>query len=155
MKTFQKITMLLASLILAATSFSSCEWDNSPEPDHPLYVTYNITAGNIQFTGPELLLPEMLEWIKNNQIVYDKQVSYSTGEASEFTKTDSEAINRYEKEFLPKFQAYLDEVKSKLASGAYGDGAVVDATFYTTASRTQGQGGTLKYEEFKLLYPAQ
>ena len=153
MNTLHRIAILMACLILSATAFTSCEWDTSSEPEHPLYATYSITAGNIEFTGPELLLPEMLAWIKANQIIYDIQVNYTTGEASEFTKTDAEAVNKYEKEFLPKFKAYLKEVQSKLASGAYDKGTTVNATFYTSATRTQGKGNTLKYEEFKLVYP--
>jgi hypothetical protein len=154
MKTFQNISMLMVCIILAATAFTSCEWDTSPEPDHPLYVTYTITASNIDFSGPEQLLPDMRAWIKANQIIYDKPVSYSTGEASEFTKTDAEAIKKYEEEFLPKFKAYLEEVKGKLKSGDYGAGAVVNATFYTAATRTQGKDGNLKYEQFTLAYPS-
>ena len=146
--------MLVACLILAATAFTSCEWDTSPEPEHPLYVTYSITAGNIDFSGPELLLTDMQEWIKANQYIYDKQVNYSTGEASEFANTDNEAIKKYENDFLPKFKAYLEEVKGKLKSGAYGEGVVVNATFYATASRTQGKDGNLRYEQFKLDYPS-
>lgn len=147
--------MLLACLVLALAAFTSCEWDTSPEPEHPLYVTYTITAGTVQYVGPELLLPEIEGWIKANQIVYDKAVKYSTGEASEFTKTDTEAATKYENTFVPKFKAYLDELTGKLASGTYGDSVTVNATFYITAYRTQGQDGSLRYEEFNYVFPTE
>ena len=146
--------MLLASMFLSLATFTSCEWDDSPEPEHPLYVTYTITAGAIEYTGPELLLPEIQAWIKTNQIVYDKPASYTTGEASEFAKTDAEAIKKYNDEFAPKFKSYLKELNSKLAAGAYGDNVKVNATFYLAASRTQGKDGTLKYEEIQFIFPS-
>ena len=154
MKAIQKLSMLLVCLMLSLATFTSCEWDDSPEPEHPLYVTYTITAGTIQYTGPELLLPEIQAWIKANQIVYDKGVNYSTGDASEFAKTDAEAIKKYNDEFSPKFKAYLKELDSKLAGGTYGDNATVNATFYMAASRTQGQDGNLAYEEIQYVYPS-
>jgi len=155
---FKQSSLRLLCVILALTAvFTSCELDDSPEPDHPLYVTYSISADNMSFDGPEQLLLDIKSWIKTNQVVYDKQVSYTTGEASEFAKTDAEAVKKYE-EFLPKFIAYLDEVKKKLAANAYRDdpswtSGKVTATFYAWASRTQGQDGHLKYEQLEFVYP--
>lgn len=153
MKSFSKLFMLLACLTLVTAAFTSCEFDTSPEPEHPLYVTYTISAGTVQFDGPELLLTEIQTWIKKNQVVYDKSVKYSTGEASEFTKTDTEAIKKYSDEFLPKFKKYLNDLSSRLAAGEYGDEVKVNAIFYVTAHRTQGYEGSLRYEEIKYAYP--
>jgi len=153
MKQIYKYALSLACIILAATSFSSCEWDNSPEPDHPLYVTYTISAGSVSFEGPEELLNEMLAWIKANAIIYDTQVNYTSGTASEFAKTDAEATQKYETQFMPKFRSYLNEVKGKLASGAYGSNVQVKATFYTFASRGQGEQRDLKYEQVEFVFP--
>ena len=149
---------MLACVLLAATAFISCDWDASTEPDHPLYVTYTVSAGYVSFQGPELLLQDIQTWIKDNQIVYDKAVNYTTGEASEFTKTDAEAVKKYE-EFAPKFKTYLNNVvMTSLKEGKYDNKetntkANVVATFFVSASRVQGQNGNLKYEEFKFSYP--
>lgn len=153
MKSLFRITLLITCMMLASGAFTSCEFDTSPEYDHPLYVTYAISAGNLEFVGPEQLLVDMSAWIKSNQIVYDKQVNYSTGDASEFAKTDAEAIQQYGT-FLPKFKAYLDEVRGKLADGTYGElTEPVKAIFYVSASRTQGKEGHLKYEQITFNYP--
>jgi len=146
-----KKSVLLLGIALTV-SLTSCEWDSSPEPEHPLYVTYTISAGESAFSGPDQLLIDMQAWIKANQIVYDRSVNYSTGDKSEFTETDAEAITKFE-EFLPKFKTYLEEIKSKIASGTYGNGVTVDATFFVFASRGQGNDKDLKYETVKLVYP--
>ena len=152
MKSFFKITFLVVSMIMSSM-FTSCDWDASPEYDHPLYITYSITAGSLEFNGPDQLLVDIKGWIKANQIVYDKEVNYTTGEASEFTKTDAEAISKYET-FVPKFRAYLEEVKGKLAIGTYGKvDTPVKALFFVSATRTQGQEGTLKYDQIAFTYP--
>ena len=149
---------MLACVLLAATAFISCDWDASTEPDHPLYVTYTVSAGYVSFQGPELLLQDIQTWIKDNQIVYDKAVNYTTGEASEFTKTDTEAVKKYE-EFAPKFKTYLNNVvMTSLKEGKYDDKenntkANVTATFFVSAARTQGQNGNLKYEEINFSFP--
>lgn len=155
MKKIEKYYKLLTSLILAVATFTSCEWDKSPEYDHPTCVTYAISSGILSFEGPEQLQRDILAWIKENSIDYDKEVSYSTGEASEFAKTDAEAIKKYNEEYLPKFKSYLDELRRKLGLGTYGElpNGKVRILFYTTASRTQGQGGNLKYEQFEFNYP--
>lgn len=154
MKTIQKTSFLLAGLMLLLAFFTSCEWDASEEPDHPLYVTYTISAGSVEFVGPDQLLQDIQTWIKANQDVYDVQVTYNTGDASEFAATDAEALKKYEV-FRPKFKAYIEEVKRKLESGAYSDQGsnTTKAKFYISATRTQGQGGHLKYEEIELFHP--
>ena len=153
MRQIYKYALALVCMVLATTSFTSCEWDTSPEPDHPMYVTYTITAENATFDGPEELLDEIKAWIKANSIIYDTQVKYTTGEASEFTNTDAEAVKKYENEFVPRFQAYLNELNSKLASGLYGNGVSVKSLFYTYAKRSQGKQGDLKYDQFEFVYP--
>lgn len=158
MKILKNFSLVLVCALLAATSFSSCDWDASNEPEHPLYVSYSISAGYISFIGPDQLLLDIQSWIKANQFVYDKQVDYDTGEASDFEKTDKDAVKKYE-EFAPKFKAYLEgEVKKDLAAGKYNNAetntpATVISTFYISATRVQGKGGNLKYEEFKFSYP--
>ena len=149
MKPIYKIMLLLACMM---TSLSSCEWDNSPDPEHPWYVTYTISTGILEFDGPELLLADINAWIKANQVVYDKEVNYTTGQPSEFAKTDEAAAIEYTK-YVPKFASYLNEVRAKLAAGDYGEVTSVTATFYTFAARTQGQGGNLKYDQVKFSYP--
>jgi hypothetical protein len=80
-------------------------------------------------------------------------VHYSTGEKSEFTKPDNEAIIRYEK-FVTKFKAYLDELKSNLSAGKYGKiDHAISATFFVSAVRAQGQEGTLKYDQIEFHFP--
>lgn len=152
MKTIQRVLAFLACSLIAATPFTSCEWDTSTEPEHPLYVTYTISASAIEFVGSEQLLLDIKTWIRENQIAYDKQVNYSTGEASEFTKTDADAVKRYE-EFVPKFKTFIDEVRNKVAKGAYDPDNQVNATFDVYAKRTQGKDGNLRYEQIKLVYP--
>lgn len=144
-------------MLLTIAGITSCDWeklDRSPEPDHPMYVTYTISASSLEFAGPDELLEDIEAWIKTNQIAYDKKVSYKSGEASEFTKTDAEAVKKYE-EFVPLFKAYLEEVKKKLAAGAYDEltSSGVSALFAVYAARTQGQQGNLKYDQIKFSYP--
>lgn len=153
MKILQKNLLFLGCLILVIMSFDSCEFNNITDPEHPSFVSYTITAGNLNFTGPDQLLADIRSWIKENQIVYDVEVNYSTGEKSEFTKPDNEAIVKYE-QFAPKFTAYLSELKTKLAAGKYGNiEHPVSATFYVSAVRSQGQEGTLKYDQISFHYP--
>lgn len=153
MKSIKRFSLFVTCLILSMTTFNSCDFDTSPEPDHPLYVTYTISAGSLDFVGPEQLLLDIEAWIKANQNVYDKQVTYKTGDASEFSKTDAEAVKKYE-EFLPLFNSYLDEVKGKLKSGTYGNQPpTVTATFFVFASRMQGENGNLKYDQIKFSFP--
>jgi len=153
MKRIYTIALLLSSLLML-TCVSSCEFDNSPEPpDYPLYVSYIITAKDLSFEGPKVVLNEIDQWIKTNRVAYDVRMNYSTGEASEFATQDAEAVKKYE-EFATKFKAYLDnELKAKLASGAFEGVTTVRATYSITATRMQGQEGTLKYEQVSFTYP--
>lgn len=159
MKIYKRVMMLIACCFLAATSFTSCEWDRSEEPDHPLYVTYTISASESTFEGPDQLLVDILTWVKDHHKIYDIKVNYSSGKASEFAQTDAEAVKFYE-EFAPKFKSYLEqEVMAKLKKGDYkpegSDDAnvTVKAAFHVFATRTQGEDGNLKYEEVKFSYP--
>lgn len=152
MKSFQRLSMLFILLVLSLTS---CEWDNSPEPPHPTYISYNISAWlEDGYTGPELLFEDINTWIKNNSDAYDKKVEYSTGDASEFKTTDAEALTRYTA-FKSKFTKYLDtEIKTRLAAGAYESKDVkVNATFYVFAERLQGNDNKLKSEKIVFTYP--
>lgn len=136
MKSSLKNFLLIACLMLGAPLFNSCEWDTSPEPEHPSYITYTISAAIIDFVGPDQLQTDIKTWIKENQDVYDKEVYYSTGEASEFSKTDAEAVKKYEA-FVPKFKAFIDECKARLAANKYGELTTpVKARFSVFASRT-------------------
>ena len=152
MKSLKNLFALIACAMLAVTAFTGCEWDDSPEPDHPLYVTYTISASVSDFTGSDALLLDINKWIKANQKIYDKQVNYSTGAASEFAQTDADAIKIYES-FVPKFKAYLEEVRGQLAKGVYEPDSKTNASFYVYAARTQGEGGNIKTELVTLVYP--
>ncbi len=152
MNKIYSFTVLLFSLLTVIGMASSCDINMHEDPDHPSYVTYTISAGEISFSGPDQLLLDIQAWIKSNQISYDTQVSYTTGEASEFARTDAEAVKRYE-EFLPKFRAYLDHVDAELARGTYGNVEQVKATFYVFASRAQGKGNDIRYEHIEFSYP--
>ena len=158
MKLFERLSLVTICTILALAALSSCEWDTSEEPDHPLYVTYTISAGSVMFIGPDILLVDIQAWIRANQNVYDKSVNYTSGDLSEFEKTDKDAVKKYE-EFAPKFKKYLeDELMTDLKAGKYDDPetntpATVQAVFYISASRAQGPDGHLKYEEVKFSYP--
>lgn len=155
MKKIAKFYMMLSCLILAVASFTSCEWDRSPEYDHPTCVTYTISSGILSFEGPEQLQRDILAWIKENSMDYDKEVKYSTGEASEFVKTDAEAIKKYDEEYMPLFKSYLNELRKKLELGTYGalPNGKVRILFYTAAGRLQGESGHLKYEQIEFNYP--
>ena len=149
MKKFFVVSLLLISSLL---TFNSCEFDNSPEPDYPTYATYSISAGYTQYSGPEQLLTDIMEWVKANEDIYDTSAHYSTGAASEFTRQDAEAIQKYN-DFANKFKAYLTEVGNKIAKGDYGPNVQVNGQFYSYVSRAQGEGGTLKTDSMSLIYP--
>lgn len=153
MKQIYKYALAIVCMIITTAAFTSCEWDTSPEPEHPMYVTYTLSAGCVSFSGPDQLLDDIEDWIKVNSISYDTPVNYSSGDASEFTTTDAEAVKKYNNEFLPKFNSFLNELNSKLNSGTYGKGISVKATFYTFAKRVQGQQSDLKYDQFEYSYP--
>lgn len=143
----------LACLVLAISTFTACDWDTSPEYDHPTYVTYTISASNDQFEGPEQVLSDIQVWLDKNQMAYDVKLDYKTGEASEFANADTEALKKYG-EFKPKFQAFLNEMSSKIASGTYGKDAKVNARFNVYVYRAQGQDRTLKSEFIHWSYPS-
>ncbi len=153
MKKIYTLAILLASVLLLVGAMS-CEFDRSPEdPDYPIYVTYIITAENLSFDGPEKVLKEIDQWIKNNRVAYDVRMNYSTGDPSEFTKQDAEAIKKYE-EFLPKFKSYLEkDLKAKLSSADFETVKQVKATYSVTARRVQGQQGDLRYDQVNFIYP--
>lgn len=152
MNTYQKLLAGIVCCIIALAGFTACDWDTSPEPEHPSFVTYTITAGVAEYSGSDELLQDIDKWIKTNQKIYDKKVNYSTGAASEFTKADEDAIKVYE-EFASKFKNFLNESRAKLEKGEYEPDNLVKATFYIVANRAQGEGGSLKYEQVKLVYP--
>ncbi len=158
MKTYQRLLMFILGCVFTLAMFTACEWDTSDEPDHPTYVTYTITAEAATFEGPSALFDDIKTWVRSNHKVYDVKMSYSTGDASEFTKTDSEAIKHFEV-FAPKFKAYLEqEVTAKLKNGDYKPDdpdetdVTVKAVFHVYAMRTQGEGGNLMYQDVKFSY---
>lgn len=154
MKRIHAFALLILSLLTITGLTSSCEFNSHEDPDHPLYVEYTISAGNLSFSGPQQLLLYIQNWIKENQIVYVKQVNYSTGDASEFSTTDAEAIKKYE-EFLPKFKALFNKLDQELAKGTYGKENInVNAIFYVFAKRAQGKDGNLKYDQLDYVYPS-
>ena len=133
--------------------FNSCEWDTSSEPEHPTFISYDISASCLEFAGPDQLLIDINDWIKEHRDFYDLEVNYSTGEASEFTKSDAQAVKKYEA-YLPKFRTFIDECKSRLAAGKYGElETPVKAKFSVYAKRIQGKDGNLCYDEVNLTHP--
>ena len=157
MSKFLKSFLLVVGMLMLP-AFSSCDWDDidtSEDYDHPLYVSYTISVGQFEFTGPDQLLLDINAWIKANQIMYDRKVEYSTGEPEEFAKTDAEALKKYN-EFVPKFKSYLDDVRRRLGEGLYATEeqpkVSVHAKFYTFASRVQGKENDLKSDTFELVY---
>lgn len=152
MKTFQRLSVLL---VVLALSFTSCDWDNSPEPPHPTYVTYTISALAESFEGPQALQLDIEGWIKKNAVIYDRKVDYSTGDVSEFAKHDPEALKNYES-FKPKFIAYLNELKGRINNGGFGNDiskAKAQATFIVYAERSYGDSNKLKSEKVEFSYP--
>ena len=139
--------MICTCMIIAAASFSSCNWDDSPEYDHPTYITYYITAGDNTFTGPEQLLLDFQTWVNANQLIYDVEIKQDN-----YSERDAEALKKYEG-FAAKFREYLTEVEAKLASDKYGANVKVKAQFYITAYRIQGENRTLKTETVDFQYP--
>ena len=154
MNKIHEFALLLISVLLISTGFSSCGLGGKEDPEYPLFVSYSISAGEVSFEGPEELLKDIKSWINTNQIAFDRKVNYSSGAASEFETTDAEAIKKFDEEFMPKFVAYLNEVKNKLASGTYGDSPTVKASFGVYASRGQGENRSIKYEVVNLVYPS-
>ena len=142
--------MLLVVLVL---SFTSCDWDNSPEPDHPTYVSYTVSAWQESYEGPTILASDIADWIKTNTVIHEERVNSTTGALSEFAKTDP-TIYPYYDTFKSKFTNYLNStVKSRLANGDYGKNVTVQATYYVYANRAYGEGKELKSEKVTLSYP--
>ena len=152
MKNFYTAIALLITSVMLTAGLASCEFDSSNEPDFPIYVSYTISAGYVNYNGPQELINEFQAWLRENSSVYDEPVKYTTGEASEFTKTDNKAIEKYNT-FVSNFKIFLEEAKAKLASGAYGSVTSASGTFYLFAHRTQGQDGDLRYEQIEFVYP--
>ncbi len=151
MKTVHKLSILLVCLALGLMSM---ECDRSPEPPHVKYISYEITAqlDEETYAGPKELIPEIQTWIGNNEVYYDLQYEYKTGDASEFTKYDTQALAKYEP-FKTKFTQYLDGLKSKLARGDFGKNVQVSASFHVFAKRGQGQNQVLREETINFTYP--
>ena len=153
MKRIYTLALVLFGLLVMTGIAVSCEFNVHEDPEHPIYVTYTISAGEVSFEGPDQLQMDIQAWIHNNQVSYDRQVNYSTGEASEFTTTDNEAIKKYEEEYVPKFKNHLQEVIAELNKGTYGKSVSVKATFYLFAKRHQGKNSDLRYEHIEFTYP--
>ena len=130
------------------------ECDNSPEPDHVKFISYQVSAqlDDVTYTGPKELVTEMKKWIENNEVYYDLRYDYSTGAASEFTEEDAKALAKYEP-FKAKFTQYLEEIRGKLAKGSFGKDVKVSASFRVFAERGQGQDRVLKEETVNFTYP--
>lgn len=152
MKRNHKSLLFLAGAILSMMAYISCGFNAPEDPEHPLFVSYSISASYDQYNGPDELLADVLAWVEQNSIFYDTEVNYSTGAASEFVQSDAEAIKKYD-EFVPKFKAYLNEVATKLAKGTYGSGAQVKADFYMYVVRGQGESRNIKSEHVNFVYP--
>lgn len=153
MKSLHKTALILATILLSLAVFTSCDFDTSPEPEHPTKVTYRISADYTEYDGPEQLLLDIQEWIQQNGVGYAADASYSTGAASEFVKQDAEAAKQMDA-FLAKFKDYLNTtVKSALKAGTYGDNPQVNAKFYTYVMREQGEDRTVKTASVLFVYP--
>lgn len=153
MNSLHKTTMLLAVLLLTVAASTSCDWDNSPEPEYPTRVTYTISAGYTEYSGPDQLILDIESWIKENQMGYTADANYTTGAASEFTRQDANASQEMNK-FLTLFQNYLqNNVKKALASGTYGENVTVKAAFYVYVVRGQGEDRTVRTETVMFTYP--
>ena len=154
MNKIHEFTLLLVSIIFLSAGLSSCDLGDKPDPEFPLYVSYVISAGEVSFEGPEQLLIDIKAWINDNQIAYDEKVNYSSGAASEFATTDAKAIKKFDEEFMPKFNAYLEQVRNNLSTGTYGKNPSVKASFGVYAARRQGENRDLKYAIVDLTYPS-
>ena len=152
MKTVQKLSVLLVCLALGLMSM---ECDNSPEPPHVKYISYQVSAvlDEATYTGPKQLVPDIKTWIDQNEYYEDFQYEYSTGAASEFTKYDANALKKYDP-FKTKFLNYLEnDIRGRLSKGSYGKDSKVSATFRVFAERGQGQERVLKEETVNFTYP--
>ena len=142
MKRVQKFSLLLACAILSVMTFLSCGLGDKTDPDHPLFVSYEISVGCEEFNGPDLLLTDINKWISDNSVYYDVEINYTTGSKEEFAQSDA------------KFKSYLNELNGKLSKGAYSGVSRIDIDFFVYAKRLQGQGKDLKNEHVKFIYPS-
>ena len=142
-------------MLCAFSLCNSCGLGIPEDPEFPSYVSYSISGDVLAMTScPEQLLDDVKAWLKDNAIYLEVKANYSTGEASEFANLDADAVKKYEEQYIPKFNAYLADLRTKLASGAYGDVDVVKITFCTYAMRVQGKDNTLAYDQHEFSYPA-
>lgn len=140
-------------MLLALSLCNSCGIPEDPE--FPSFVSYTVSGDVISITSDsEELLTDINAWLKANAIYIDVRMNYSTGEASEFADHDAEAVKKYEQQYIPKFNAYLTDLRAKLASGVYGEIDVVKITFCTYAKREQGKQNTLAYDQHEFTYPS-
>lgn len=152
MKKFYRFLSLTGVLLIVLALCNSC--DRPEDPEFPSFVSYNITGDVLSYDGPEQMLPDIKAWLRTNDMSYDTKANYSTGEPSEFTETDAEAVNKYQQQYLPKFMTYMNELYAKIDAGTYGKLDKVKITFCTYASRTQGKQNTLAYDQFEFSYPS-
>lgn len=153
MKRVKKTSLLLACALLSVMTFLSCGFDDKTDPDHPIFVSYEISVGCEEYNGPEQLVTDIKKWISDNSIYYDIENNYTTGAKEEFAQNDAEALKKYES-FLMKFKSYLNELHDKLAKGSYSGVSTVDIDFFVYAKRLQGQGKDLKSDNVKFIYPS-
>ena len=130
MKKIYRLSLLTICFLLSMTALTSCEFDTSPEPDYPKYVTYTISVGHTSYSGPDAFLSDIMK----------------------FTQQDAEAVQKYNA-FVPKVKAYFEEMRGKLNNKVYGDSPKVNGTFYVFVTRGQGQGRDLKSETITFVYP--
>jgi len=153
MKRFQQLSFLLACLVMSIVTLQSCEFDTPPDPDHPLFVTYSISASYDQIVGPETLQTDVKKWIQSNQLAYDREINYNSSDPTVFETDDAEALVKYEA-YMEKFNAFIIELKKKLDSGTYGEVTQVNIPFVVYCKRSQGANRTLKSESIPFVYPA-
>lgn len=152
MKRVHKISLLHACAILSVLTFLSCGLGDKTDPDHPLFVSYEISVGCEEYNGPDQLLTDINNWISNNMVYYEIEIKYTTGAKEEFAQSDAEALQKYDA-FLSKFKSYLNELSGKLSKGSYDGVSKVDIDFFVYAKRLQGQGKDLKSEHVRFIYP--
>ena len=154
MKELSRLLSLAVCMLCALSLCNSCGLGIPEDPEFPSYVSYTVSGDVLTLTsGPEQLLEDVKAWLKDNAIYIEVQANYSTGEASEFATHDAAALKKYQEQYIPKFNAYLADLRTKLASGAYGDVDVVKITFCTYAKREQGKDNTLAYAQHDFVYP--
>ena len=155
MKKISRVLSLAVCMLFALSLCNSCRLGTPEDPDFPSYVSYSITGDVLSSNdATDQLRSDVKAWLKDNAIYLEEQVNYSTGDASEFAKTDQEAIKKYENQYMPKFRNFLNSLSDKLNSGTYGKVTGVKITFCTYARREQGKENTLVYEQHEFIYPS-